>query len=81
VVAVAEGGPCDTVQDGISGYLVPADTDALGNATARLLADTTKAEQMGRAGASFVASHYNWNRGAETLLGVLKKVEAALCAR
>jgi glycosyltransferase involved in cell wall biosynthesis len=81
VVAVAEGGPCDTVQDGISGYLVPPDTEALGNATATLLENPTRARQMGRAGASFVASHYSWTRGADTLLRVFEKIEAILCAR
>jgi glycosyltransferase involved in cell wall biosynthesis len=81
VVAVAEGGPCDTVQDGISGYLVPGDAESLGNAAAKLLANAAKARQMGKAGASFVASRYSWNRGADTLLQVFERIESALCAR
>src|SRR5205814_4082861 len=71
VVSVAEGGPCDTVQDGVSGYLVPAEVAALGNAAARLLADPDKARRMGQAGARFVGDHFNWERGAATLLRVL----------
>jgi len=78
VVSVAEGGPCDTVQDGVSGYLVPAGEAALGSAIAGLLSDPSKARSMGQAGAAFVASHYDWKRGAATLLQVLDKVKAAL---
>lgn len=74
VVAVAEGGPCDTVQHGVSGYLVPATPADLGEATARLLANPAKASEMGQAGARFVESHFSWTRGADTLLRVLEKV-------
>jgi glycosyltransferase involved in cell wall biosynthesis len=81
VVSVAEGGPCDTVQDGVSGYLVPAGEAALGSAIAGLLADPPKARAMGRAGAAFVARHYDWKRGAATLLQVFEKVNARLCER
>lgn len=74
VVGVAEGGPCDTVQDGISGYLVPAEEVALGEATASLLADRDLARRMGEAGAEFVATHFSWERGANTLLRILDEV-------
>jgi len=74
VVSVTEGGPCDTVQDGVSGYLVPAKAGALGDATARLLGDPVKAQQMGQAGARFVSGHFSWEKGADTLLRVLGKV-------
>ncbi|MDQ6694674.1 MAG: glycosyltransferase family 4 protein [Chloroflexota bacterium] len=73
VVSVAEGGPCDTVQHGVSGYLVPAEPQTLGAAIARLLADTSLAEEMGRAGAGFVYSHFSWEAGANTLLRVLSE--------
>jgi phosphatidylinositol alpha-1,6-mannosyltransferase len=74
VVAVAEGGPCDTVQEGVSGYLVAADAEALGAATARLLSNPPRARAMGQAGAQFVKSHFRWERGAATLLRVLDDV-------
>jgi phosphatidylinositol alpha-1,6-mannosyltransferase len=73
VVSVNEGGPCDTVQPGISGYLVPATPEELGGAIASLLADPRCAAEMGRAGARFVRSHFNWKRGARTLLSVLRE--------
>jgi phosphatidylinositol alpha-1,6-mannosyltransferase len=78
VVAVAEGGPCDTVQEGVSGYLVNADERALGDATARLLADQEHARRMGKAGAEFVASHYSWEQGARTLLRIFEEVRERL---
>ncbi len=75
VVSVDEGGPRDTVQNGVSGYLVPAHPQALGEAIVRLLADPQRARSMGRAGAEFVARRFNWERGAATLLSVLGEVD------
>ena len=49
VVAAAAGGPVDLVQDGVTGYLVPAaDADALTAATRRLAADPLRRAAMGR---------------------------------
>ncbi|HKP52865.1 MAG TPA: glycosyltransferase family 4 protein [Chloroflexia bacterium] len=76
VVSVAEGGPLDTVQDGVSGRLVPASAQDLGEAVADLLADPDRAQEMGKAGASFVATHYNWERGVSTLLSILRDVSS-----
>lgn len=81
VVSVNEGGPCDTVQHGKSGYLVPATAEALGSAAADLLADPRTAREMGKAGASFVRSHFQWEKGAATLLGVLRSVGERLESR
>jgi glycosyltransferase involved in cell wall biosynthesis len=78
VVSVNEGGPCDTVQHGKSGYLVPATPQALGSAVADLLADPQAAREMGRAGATFVRSHFQWEKGAATLLRVLRQVSSRL---
>src|SRR5205814_4397569 len=65
VVSVNEGGPCDTVQDGVSGYLVPPTPEALGEAIADLLRDPAKAKRMGEEGSRFVASHFRWERGVD----------------
>ena len=76
VVSVAEGGPLDTVQDGVSGRLVPATAHDLGEALAGLLADPVRAQTMGEVGASFVATYYNWERGVSTLLTILRDVSS-----
>ena len=81
VVSVNEGGPCDTVQHGKSGYLVPATPQALGSAAADLLVDPQAAREMGRAGAAFVRSHFRWEKGAATLLRVLRQVDGRLESR
>lgn len=74
VVSVAEGGPLYTVQDGVSGRLVPPTPDALGDAMADLLSNQERAAEMGKAGAAFVEEHYRWERGVDTLLRVLSNV-------
>jgi phosphatidylinositol alpha-1,6-mannosyltransferase len=81
VVSVNEGGPCDTVQHGRSGYLVPATPDVLGNAAADLLSDREKAKVMGLAGSKFVHSQFQWEKGAATLLRVLRHVAGRLEGR
>jgi glycosyltransferase involved in cell wall biosynthesis len=78
VVSVAEGGPCDTVMDGINGYLTEATTEALGTAIARLFANPARLTMMGQAGARYVRTHYSWEAGAQTLLRVLDTVERKL---
>jgi phosphatidylinositol alpha-1,6-mannosyltransferase len=78
VVSVDEGGPQDTVQDGVSGYLVPSTPEALGAAVATLLTDPQRSKEMGRAGAIFVATHFDWRRGARTLLAVFRNVGTRL---
>ncbi|HVF98922.1 MAG TPA: glycosyltransferase [Chloroflexia bacterium] len=81
VVSVNEGGPCDTVQHGKSGYLVPARPEALGGAAAELMSDPQAAKTMGSAGARFVRSHFQWEKGAATLLGVVLDVGKRLGSR
>jgi len=64
------------VLDGVSGRLVTATAHDLGEALAGLLSDPTLAQEMGKAGATFVATHYNWERGVSTLLSVLRDVSS-----
>jgi glycosyltransferase involved in cell wall biosynthesis len=78
VVSVNEGGPCDTVLDDVSGFLVDATPQALGNSVAKLLADPARARMMGQAGARFVQTHYNWEQGAHTLRRTVSMVRGRL---
>jgi glycosyltransferase involved in cell wall biosynthesis len=75
VVSVDEGGPRDTVQQGVSGYLVEPEPRALGEALARLLGSPETAKEMGSRGAEFIRSNFSWELGAETLLRTLRAVE------
>jgi glycosyltransferase involved in cell wall biosynthesis len=59
VVATNVGGNAEAVNDGISGFLVPADDpDALSAAILRLLSDPSQARAMGAAGRSLVAERF-----------------------
>jgi glycosyltransferase involved in cell wall biosynthesis len=71
VVAVAEGGPCDTVQEGRTGLLVPSTPDAVAAGLARLATHPAAAAAMGWAGAAFIAASYQWEHGAAVFFRVL----------
>lgn len=78
VVSVNEGGPCGTVQHGVSGYLVPPTEAALGKVLTDLLREPERARAMGEAGARYVEEHFRWERGVETLMSVLDGVQEKL---
>jgi glycosyltransferase involved in cell wall biosynthesis len=65
VVAVAEGGPREILQDGQTGFLVEPAPAELASKINYLLAHPDCAQQMGRAGAAWVSSRYTWQKGAE----------------
>ena len=59
-VATRAGGPCEIVDDGVTGLLVPpADPAALALAIQHLLDDPEQAAEMGHAGALRAAEHYS----------------------
>jgi glycosyltransferase involved in cell wall biosynthesis len=65
VVAVAEGGPREILQDGQTGFLVEPAPAELASKINYLLAHPDCAQRMGRAGAAWVSSRYTWQKGAE----------------
>jgi glycosyltransferase involved in cell wall biosynthesis/predicted metal-dependent phosphoesterase TrpH len=66
VVAVAEGGPCSIVEDGVTGLLRPADATALADAVVALAADPDARARL--AGAARVAvAERTWDRALERL--------------
>ena len=71
VVAVAEGGPNETVIDGVTGVLVPRDAAAFGAAIARLAADRRLSAELGEAARGHAATSWTWDAAA-------RRVEAAL---
>jgi glycosyltransferase involved in cell wall biosynthesis len=68
VVVSAVGGHLDTVEDGVTGRLVPPrDHAALTAALTQLLADPGLRRKLGTAGAARAASRYSWDTiAAET---------------
>ncbi len=71
VIAVAEGGPTATVQDGVTGLLVAATPTALATAVTHLAADPTLRRRMSRAAAAHIAGAYRWTDGAAVFLAQL----------
>ncbi len=63
VIATAVGGNRETVEDGVSGLLVPPrDPAALARALGALLGDPAAARHMGQAGRARVAAHFTLDR-------------------
>jgi glycosyltransferase involved in cell wall biosynthesis len=59
VVATDVGGNAEAVADGVSGFIVPSeDPSALAAAIARLLADPSKAQEMGAAGKKLASEKF-----------------------
>jgi glycosyltransferase involved in cell wall biosynthesis len=77
VVATAVGGQLDTVVDGTTGVLVPADEDYdLGPAVRALLADPERLARYGAAGRRRVLTHYTWDRVADGVAAVYGAVSS-----
>ncbi len=82
VVATAVGGMLDTVQDGVTGRLVPvdphgrADPHALAAAVADVLRTPGTARRMGEAGRRASAERYAWSRVAAATEAAYEQVVA-----
>jgi glycosyltransferase involved in cell wall biosynthesis/predicted metal-dependent phosphoesterase TrpH len=66
VVAVAEGGPCSIVADGVTGLLRSADATALADAVVALAADPDARARLAHAARAAVAER-TWDRALERL--------------
>jgi glycosyltransferase involved in cell wall biosynthesis len=77
VVASAVGGMLDTVEDGVTGLLVPPrDAPALARALRRLVADPQVLARFGAAAAAAVSDRYSWQAVAEATERVYRGVAA-----
>jgi len=81
IVAVAEGGVNDTVEDGVTGYLVGATPVAIADGIERVLAAPDWGAELGAAGRAKIAAEFRWSRGAEDLLDAARGVEKAWSGR
>ncbi len=73
VVAVAEGGPTETIIDGVTGLLASATSEELVQKVAYLLASPDRAARMGAQAREHVISKYSWGHAVNDLLTALSE--------
>ncbi|HEV7475482.1 MAG TPA: glycosyltransferase family 4 protein [Pyrinomonadaceae bacterium] len=74
VVAVAEGGVRETIQDGVNGLLVEHEPQAVADAIDYLRKNPNEAERMGQQGAALVAERWSVAAAVDRLEQNLQKV-------
>jgi glycosyltransferase involved in cell wall biosynthesis len=75
VVASAVGGLLGTIDDGLTGYLVPpSDVASLQDRLARLLDDPACAGRLGAAARAAVVERFSWPRAVEATVEVYRSV-------
>jgi glycosyltransferase involved in cell wall biosynthesis len=67
VVAVAEGGVRETIQDGINGMLVDPEPDPISRAVGTLLSDPALARKLGGSAAEHVREHWSVEQSVDRL--------------
>lgn len=67
VVGIAEGGVCETIRDGITGYLVNRNVDEFAALVCRLLQDAALRTRLGKQARDYVAEHWTWDRSVESI--------------
>lgn len=68
VVSVNEGGPLETVLNGVSGYLREPNSENLASPLLALAFDNKIRREMGEHGFNYVRSKYSWETGADDFL-------------
>jgi glycosyltransferase involved in cell wall biosynthesis len=77
VVATDAGGLPEVVEHGVTGLVVPrGDSTALAGAIASLLEDPALRERMGKAGRERALRFFDWDRTAEQLEEIYRKIGA-----
>jgi len=81
VVAVSEGGPLESVVDGVTGFLVPRDEDAFAEAIGRVISDRDLARDMGARARQEALARWSWDAAVDAieteLASLVRPVEAA----
>src|SRR6266567_713105 len=67
VVAIAKGGVRESVRDGLNGFLVESEPDAIAQAMARLLSDAALAKSTGERACEYVQREWNVKRSVYRL--------------
>ena len=68
IVAVDEGGVRETVDDGVTGYLVSASPGELATSVETILTTSDVGNAMGQAGYERVSARYRWEQGAADIV-------------
>lgn len=78
MVSMNNGGPAETMIDGVTGYLVPPDDPAaLADCVLRLLRDPALRVRMGQAGRAHVLEHFTAARYADQVSRLVEKLLAS----
>jgi glycosyltransferase involved in cell wall biosynthesis len=74
VIAVAEGGVRETVKDGVNGWLVDSEPEAIAEAMARLLNDAALTARLGERACEYVGKQWGLSRAIDRLEANLSQV-------
>ncbi len=74
VLAVKEGGVQETIQDGLSGYLVERDAALFASALQKLLKNPSLREQFGSQGRQMVLTDWSWDKSVASLEAIFREV-------
>lgn len=75
VITTRVGGTSEAVEDGKSGILIPKkDVNSIIHAIKSLLNNAKLAKEMGNNGRKIIESKFSWNKNAEEMINIYKKV-------
>jgi glycosyltransferase involved in cell wall biosynthesis len=74
VIALAEGGVRETVEDGVNGYLVD-DTNEMAETVVKLLGNKEHREQMGNTARKNVVEIWSWEKAFDRLEKLLQEAD------
>lgn len=72
VVSVAEGGPTEILEHGVTGWLAEATPEALADGLGALAADPARRRAIGDAAVRMVSARYAWSVGTDALLAAAR---------
>jgi glycosyltransferase involved in cell wall biosynthesis len=74
VIAVAEGGHKETVIDGVTGYLIKRDANALFDKIKIVLSDDDLAKKIGKSGRESILRNWSWDKNIKFLEKLLQNI-------
>jgi glycosyltransferase involved in cell wall biosynthesis len=77
VLTVAEGGPRETVVNGVTGFVLPRDPDRFAQSLLRLIQDPELGRRLGANGARHVREHFSWKQHAAETAAAIAQARAS----